>query len=284
MKGEIVTATTADQVRLHGFFRESEMPDASPTVLLVHGLSGNFYSSRLLNYCSDRCVQAGWNSLNINTRGHDLLNTVSQRGGATHIGAVFERVADCVYDLAAWVDWIENRVNGPIWLIGHSLGAIKSLYWQAHQRDSRIDQMAVLSATRLNHENLLASPKGQRFEELISLAKQKVDNNRTDEILTVDFPFPTWMAAGAYYEKYGPDSRYDWFQFVDRVELPTLFVFGQRELDNHPAFEGLASLLDDRIANLPNITSTIVDNANHFYVGQLEPAWDVIERWFRAGH
>ena len=47
------------------------------------------------------------------------------------------------------------------------------------------------------------------------------------------------MAAEAYLNKYGNASEYDWMQFIDRVDVPTQLIYGDLELAESPALEGL---------------------------------------------
>ena len=43
-----------------------------------------------------------------------------------------EIMDDCRHDLAAWLDWLRQRVGPHVGLLGHSLGAVKCLYASAH--------------------------------------------------------------------------------------------------------------------------------------------------------
>ncbi len=283
MNGEIVSVATADHVRLHGFYRaaESASRDGSPqpAVILIHGLGGNFYSSRLLNYLADSFVEHGVHSVIVNTRGHDTISTLSQSGRALTGGATYESVGDCTYDLRAWAEWIKSQTSGPVILLGHSLGAIKALYTQAEQPIDNVAALIALSATRLNHQALLDSAGGDQFRHWFALASKRVDEGRANELLSVDFPFPTWMTAGAYREKYGPKNRYDWFRFVDAIQNDSLLVFGERELSGSPAFEGLRDDLSGRLANHPSVETSIIAGANHFYVGKFAEVWETIRDW-----
>ena len=277
MACEIVSCTTEDHVRLHGRFEapEQRVPEA-PTCVLIHGLASNFYSSRFLTYLAQRLVSVGTNALVINTRGHDVVNTVSQAGSSTNLGAAYEIVSDCTKDLAAWTLWANRRVGGPVIWLGHSLGAIKALYAAARQAPAQLQKVIAFSATRLNHQSLLDSARGDRFRELYEQSLAWVEGGRGEDLMRIDFPFPTWMSARAYRLKYGPENEYDWLSFIQEIPVPVQLLFGELELERNPAFQGLADLLNSVVQSSATIESSIVQQADHFYAGQFESAWNQI--------
>ena len=57
MLGELVSITTSDRVRLDGFVSEVEPSERSQAAIIVHGLSGNFYKSRLLKHFAAELYQ-----------------------------------------------------------------------------------------------------------------------------------------------------------------------------------------------------------------------------------
>ena len=138
---ELVVATTPDFVRLHGLFQiSSQSPSHLPldAVIILHGLGGNFYSSKLNLRLADTLLELGVSIVLANTRGHDgiSMNTVS--GRAQTIGAAYEIVDDCRHDVRGWVNWLTERGYNKIGLVGHSLGAIKSLYAQAYEPQDNV--------------------------------------------------------------------------------------------------------------------------------------------------
>lgn len=282
MKGEVVWATTEDRMRLHGFLVDLTGPRelAIDGAVVSHGLGGNFYSSSLLNFLAMRFSYLGVQTVVANNRGHDFLHLASQAARSQIQGAAVEDVGDCRYDLAAWVDYLTAHCGcRKVALVGHSLGAIKSLYAEAFQKHPQVGGIVSLSATRLNHERFMAGPARDAFQASYHAASKSVAEGRPDEIKKFDFPFPTWMMAQSYLDKYGPDSRFDWASFIDRVSTPVLMTFGQRELEEHPAFEGVESLVRDVEQRQANIAFAKIDHADHFYVACFDGLWLSIENW-----
>ena len=185
MKGEIVSTQTEDKVRLHGLYCEPIVPPKTEfdSVILTHGLAGNFYSSRFLTYLSHTFLELGINVVIGNTRGHDDVNRTVRMGKSLYLGAAFEKVSDCRFDLEGWVEWLKGRGNSRVLLAGHSLGAIKSLYAHAHRPHDAVLGLIGLSATRLNYERLLESTGKELFAKTMNEAQAFVDAGDPDRII-----------------------------------------------------------------------------------------------------
>ena len=281
MYGELITTSTSDRCRLHGFLIPASGPQHPrfDAAVVTHGLGGNFYSSRLLSRLALSLSQIGIHALLANTRGHDLLNTTVLGAGTVHLGAGYERVGDCTADLNGWVDCLVKRGCERVLIVGHSLGAIKSLYSQAKQAHENVRSICALSATRLNHQQLLGSPGRDSFLQMLRTAQELVDAGKPDTLIRVTFPFATWMGASNYLEKYGPENRYDWFGFAEQITVPTLLVFGERELRDNPAFSQMEEQLQRTLPHWEHLEIQIVPNADHFYSGQSAAVASVIKEW-----
>ncbi|MEM7456633.1 MAG: hypothetical protein AAF456_19970, partial [Planctomycetota bacterium] len=139
--------------------------------------------------------------------------------------------------------------------------------------------IAALSATRLNFERLMASPGSAKFQAMISKATKLCESGKGGDLMRVEFPFPTWMTADAYLEKYGEANRYDWISFSDSIKVPTLLMFGEKELDENSAFDGMRDVVTDLATRMPNYTLNIVDGADHFYSFQYKLVRLAVEGW-----
>src|SRR5947208_281114 len=130
MSCELVSVQTADGVGLHGTLRRPATgfgaPAAFDCVVLHHGASANFYgASPLFDRLERGLVAAGSAVLRVNNRGHDIVFN----GSRGLLGSAYEIVDDCRHDLRAWTDFGENSGFRRIAHWGHSLGALKSIYY-----------------------------------------------------------------------------------------------------------------------------------------------------------
>jgi hypothetical protein len=97
--------------------------------------------------------------------------------------------------------------------------------------------------------------------------------------MRIQFPFSTLMAAQAYVDKYGPDNRFDWLGYISKIEVPSLVLFGELELDENPAFEGLREELQQKLQGHRAITWEEVPRADHFYSATVLAACDRLVSW-----
>jgi pimeloyl-ACP methyl ester carboxylesterase len=275
---------TPDGVKLHGLYQAAAgpRPTSLDAAIVLHGLSGNFYGSTLNLQLADALVALGIPVVCGNTRGHDGISSSSVGGRARTFGAAFEIVDDCRHDIAGWMDFLmSRRQHQRILLVGHSLGAIKSLYATAHQTDPAAAGVVGLSATRLSHEQFLASRGAAKFHKWFARACELVANGQGDQLMPVEFPFPTWMTAAAYRDKYGPEDRYDWVPLASRISQPVLLLFGERELRDNPAFYGLWEAAMAATGNLSNYQLQTIESADHFYAGVIQRAADAVSDWLQ---
>jgi pimeloyl-ACP methyl ester carboxylesterase len=281
LQGELVSTTTSDAVRLEGLYCPAkQIPRISIDAAVVsHGLAGNFYSSRLLLHFSQTLLNLGISVVVANNRGHDHVNATVQGGRVVTMGAAHERVSDCQFDIAAWCDFLVQRRHTDLMLLGHSLGAIKSLYAQAHLPNTHVRAVVGLSATRLNYEKFMQCPRAKNFKNWLVSSESLIAEGRGQELMNVDFPFATWITAEAYREKYGPHDKYDWMRFFDRIRVPTLLLFGEKELKENPAFDGIGDELPQLQVGWNSLTIEVVPGADHFYSARFDIASDMIVRW-----
>lgn len=281
MHCELVQTQTPDLARLHGALLHPLLPRCLnlDAAILLHGLAGNFYSSRLLQTLARQLQELGLHVLQANTRGHDGLNWTSVGGRTEAQGAAFETVDHCRHDIAGWADFLVARGCQRIALVGHSLGSIKALYAQAYQPHSAVQCIGALSASRLNYDRFLASSSQAKFKRWIELAEQHVHHEKGRQLMLVDFPFPTFIAAEAYLDKYGPNSRYDWTRFIQKIEVPILLTFGAREVETNVAFEGILTDVEQLQASCRRLQSRVILDADHFYVGRRQVVSKTICNW-----
>jgi pimeloyl-ACP methyl ester carboxylesterase len=269
---DLVRTRTPDGWFLDGALQmpESAARPALPfdAVLLIHGTGSNFYQSSLLEFLAERFRERGVATLRGNTRGHDGISTLVGERGGRRLGAAYEIVDDCRYDLAGWIEFLRDRCGSRVAIVGHSLGAVKALYATAHEPALNPALIVAVSPPRLSYEVFCGSAKSVKFLEDYRRAEALVAEGRGGAMLDVTMPLPMAIAAAGYVEKYGPDARYDFVPLLRRIKCPLLVTFGAKEVTDNVAFQGLPELVGPRAA--------IVAEADHFYAGRREELWTAI--------
>jgi dienelactone hydrolase len=254
-------------------------PSAWPVdgLCFVHGTGGNFYGSSLFDALGERCLQRGCAVLRVNTRGHDgISNAVTARGGR-RLGAAYETVDDCRHDLTAWIELLKARVGPRVGLVGHSLGAVKSLYALANEPALDVARAIAISPPRLSYSWFCSNPEGSAFLTTYHEADALMQAGRPAALLDVQLPLPFVITAAGYVEKYGPDERYNYLRFLAGVRPRVLLTLGAIEAANNVAFRGAA----DAIADLGrgNVNVATIANADHFYSAARPELIACIDDW-----
>jgi pimeloyl-ACP methyl ester carboxylesterase len=291
MLAELVRTTTADGLRLDGAFRAAGEGQVRrrPTVIVLHGVGGNFYQSSTFEPLLPKLQAAGYPTLTVNTRGHDSVFGAQLGNVRKRLGAAYEIVDDCRQDIAAWIKFLASRGHERVILLGHSLGAIKAVYAQANDKHANVVAVIAVSPPRLSytaftHAQAVAgiTQEGSHFLESMSIARQLAKEGAGDELFTAKFPFPLLITADSYIDKYGPAERYNILEFTSQLTCPTLFTYGSKELaQGGIAFAGLPELINKLPSRALREVITI-DAADHFYTGVQEQLAERVGEWLKV--
>jgi pimeloyl-ACP methyl ester carboxylesterase len=287
MNVELVRTAAADGVRLVGTLRQPAAGSAArlpvDVVIMHHGVGGNFYNEHFQDVMGDALLERGCAVLRVNNRGHDL----AYNSPAGRLGAAFEVVDDCRHDWTAWIDLAAARGYRRIGLWGHSLGAVKTIYFLATQGDARVVRAVASSPPRFSYSAYAARPDRAAFLADYERARQMLDQGAPDDLLAVDIPTSVVLAARTYVDKYGPDERYDIVRHLPGVSIPLLVTIGGEEgarpdsPDRFP-FGGLAEQVAALADRQSNLTFELIPGADHFYTGTTDALWAAVERWLES--
>jgi pimeloyl-ACP methyl ester carboxylesterase len=282
---DIVSVETKDGVKLHGSHRTPAegAPNDLPIDVLVmhHGVAGNFYGSDLFDDLSDLMVGDGIAVIRANNRGHDPVSWATGSGGRHRVGAAYELMGDSPEDWDAWIGLAVDLGYKRIGVLGHSLGATKTIYYFGNQDDERVKLAICLSPPRLSYSAFQRDADGPEFNTYVAKAKERLDADDPRGLIDAALPVPFLGSAATYYEKYGPEENVNILTHLPNVKLPLLALHGTMEpaaeLPMRGVLEELTALGDE----LPNFTYAIMAGGDHFYTGQRPLAWTVIRGWLK---
>ena len=285
MHVELVRATTPDGSTLDGALNRPAQGGTRTldldAVALIHGTGGNFYSSTFFELLATNLADCGIAALRANTRGHDGISTLVTPKGAVRHGAAYELVDDCQHDLAGWTSWLKQHVGPRVALLGHSLGAVKCLYATAQQPKLDVAAVIAISPPRLSYSWFCQSARAAEFLETYRRAEELMAQGQPGALLEVKQPLPFAITAAGYVEKYGPDERYNYLNFLAGVPCPALILFGGLEIENNMAFQQGPEEVRCLAAKKPQFAVDVVPGADHFYTGVRDQAWQRIDAWLR---
>lgn len=284
---ELVRTTTQDGLRLDGALlvpSASQPPVvAAEAFVFLHGVGGTFYGGSLFQALQTSFLDLGSAVLRVNTRGHGSVTMIATTGGAGRYGAAFEVVDQCRHDVRAWVDCLVERGYQRIGLVGHSLGAIKSVYAEALEHHPHVACVLAASPPRLSYAAFQQGPRSSEHFASLAAAREHVAAGKPGALFNATFPFPMLISAASYLDKYGPEERYNFLPYVDKLSVPTLFTYGQFELETGGvAFAGLPDAIGAVAGAAVAVQVATIPAADHFYTGKYNELAAVMAAWARA--
>jgi pimeloyl-ACP methyl ester carboxylesterase len=278
MNVDLVYVATADDVRLDGALRT---PTAGTDgrlgldlVICHHGVAGNFYNPYFFDDLGTLLLEAGCAVLRVNSRGHDQV----YRGPRGKLGAEYEVVDDCRLDWRAWLDFAAAAGYRRIGVWGHSLGAVKTIYYESVEHDTRVVCAVASSPPRFAYAAYLASEHGARFKADMDRARQLVEQGQLEAIIEAAVPLVTTFTARTYVDKYGPESPYDILARAPNSAAPLLVTLGELEIDGL-AFRDLAAQGPTLQQSAPHVSYSLVPGADHSYATRVPELWETFRGW-----
>ena len=279
---ELVRCTTPDGLKLDGAWQAARGTGSTAPVdlaICVYGVASNFYSPGLFETLADLFCERGIAALRVNTRGHDNVFATTSKSGRGWYGAAFEVVDECRHDVAGWLNWAEQAGYRKVALVGHSLGAIKALYATSHEPRESIHRVIAISPPRLSHSFFREGLDSARYFQTLTTAQELVKTGRGQELFLSGYPFPLYITGTGYIDKYGPDERYNFFRFLERIDVPVLFTYGERELEGSAAFAGIVEAIAAIAKARDNIRVTTIPRADHNYTAQHGALGEAVLNW-----
>lgn len=282
MQIDLERVQTEDGVLLHGALRRpsAASPPAAEVMIMHHGVGGNFYNQHFFDTLGDRLLEAGIAVLRVNNRGHDL----AYNSPAGRLGAAFEAVDDCRKDWQAWIDHAASLGFHRIALWGHSLGAVKTIYYLASGGDPRVVWAIATSPPQFSYSDYMSRPDAHLFKAYYDEARRLVDAGQPEAVFPVTIPTSVLLTAKTYLDKYGPEERFDIVKHLPNVRVPMLVTIGTKEgagpeSPDRFSFLGLADRVHALSNQHPRLSFAHIQDADHFYTGVTDRLWGAIDQW-----
>lgn len=277
----LVEVTTADGLLLDGVVispagAAPEIDAAEGcqgTVVWIHGWSRSFLAPTPLRV--GRALAArGVRFVGANTRGAGYgapLRTA--RGWASKLGGgVWELFSESPLDIDAWLSYAANLASGPVVLLGHSLGGLKALYFQAHAADSRVLGLCLASPPVRPH---------RPDRELVAFSRRLVAEGRGAEIVFWDGAEPG-LSAQSFLDRALIDL--DLFGFeteapaIGRVRCPVLAIYGETEQGAVAAVERIRT----SASAASRVDVHLLAGADHAYTGHEDAVAVLVAGWVES--
>lgn len=287
MNANFLRITTEDKLILQGILY---LPDTKTqrAYLHIHGMGGNFYENRFLDIMAEELTHDGYSFMSINTRGHDIIADFPVAGSEEkykRVGNAYEKFGECLLDIKPAIDYLEKEGYSEIILCGHSLGAVKVVYYMAKTQDQRIKKLILMSPPDM----VGLAEKESYHQGILEQAKKMILEGHGDELL----PIKIWdwyhLSANTYVDLNSRDYPVDIFNTYDKsrpsllreVRILTLaFLGGRDDAAILPLKEAL-EIIKNKAVNAPRFDIDIVEDAPHSYFGKEKEMTKKITDWLK---
>lgn len=292
MKGELVKVITEDGIELVGFFSEQRSDLA---VLHTHGTAGDFYTHKFIETEVDVLSTKNISFLSANNRGHDVYASVRKHTkdgvgwAGKGVGGAFETLNDSYKDIVAWIVFLKKRGVKKIILQGHSLGPVKNILY-ANKNNENIVGLVHLSPQ--NDAGLTKFTFGEeKYKQIKYQIKKAIAEGRGEELIPSELALICPMSYQTFSEYFLDDGIGNLFSYEDpdnknwwtlsSINLPQLLVFGENDGYIKPSVQTAEKVFREKVANKSLLTSKIITNANHSFVGYEKKLTDEILNWLK---
>jgi len=287
MQIEIVEMVTPNKYVHHGLWVG---PQKSKRVFInIHGLTSNLFSADKLY----PLVDAETAVLTFNNRGHDIvsklkrLNPENPKGYDSELaGTAHEVFEDCVDDLEGAVQLCHTRGVKEVYLVGHSTGCQKSIFYLSKIKNKQNVSGVVLLCPLSDYAAISLSADKDQYEKALAFSRNEVRENRPSTLLSEEYWPSELIDAQRFLSLYTPESSEETFTYshdkepkaFQSVEAPMLVVLaGKDEYCDRPT-EKLKAWFD-RSNVSSKYNSVVIETAPHNLKGSEEEVCKEIKDW-----
>ena len=250
-------------------------------VLWVHGWGANFYSPTYV-MVGRALAERGYTAITVNTRMHDIGTSAAERGGKRIRGGGYWGVtSEDARDLAAWIDFAEERGFERVVLVGHSAGWSSVAAYQAERQDPRVVGLVLASGG-------VGPPPPPPNAELLAQATRLVADGNGDDLLRLpNRSFPSFVSAATFLDTVKtPAELSDFFGLqtqnagITRIRCPILALFGTKgDVGGEAELELISSSVKRQSSGPSRVDTVMIQRADHMYAGGEAQVAQVIGEW-----
>lgn len=278
----VYTRTRDDVVNGGAYFSASPQQAQAVAVIWVHGWGTNFYYHTYT--AIGRALAArGLTTISVNTRMHDLGTSATHRRGRRVRGGGYWGIpSEQDLDIAAWVDFAEQRGHRRVVLAGHSAGWAAVAAYRVRAQDPRVAGLVLASGTA-------QAMQAPRDPALLAEARRLVEAGTGDAMIQLpNRSFPSYISAATLLDQAGtPPELLDFFGTdtegpagVTRIDCPLLAFYGTRgDVGGETDLEIVRSAPTRLSIADARIDTRLIEGADHMYTGAEDDVARVISEW-----
>ncbi len=287
MKVTTVRIYTKDNLELFGLMYE---PDQGSNKILVHvhGMAGNFYENKFLDFLANTLTANGIAFLAFNNRGceyiKDIYKVVDGWRKVVRIGDTYEKFEECVLDIESAINFVEQKGFTEIHLSGHSLGGPKVAYYVSESKDKRLKSLIFLSPA-----DMVGLAKMDRdYDADMKLAKEMIAQGKGEEIMPKLIWGESYLTANTYmdfsdekskvaiFNLYDPSDK---FSILSTISVPVITIMGKKDGALSIPVEQTMERIKIALTSSKKVETVILSDANHQYDDYQQQLADEVYKW-----
>lgn len=287
MQIEIVDVITPKNYQLRGVWVGAKKP--KKVFIFIHGLTSDLFSGKTIFGLAD-----GDNAvLSFNNRGYGIiskikhLNLNNPKGYDSVIaGTAHEIFEDCVDDIEGAVQLCHDLGAKEIYLVGHSTGCQKSIFYLSKTKNKQNVTGVVLLCPLSDYAAVPLAADKSIYERALEYSRKEVEEGRPSTLLSEEYWPSELIDVQRFLSLYTPESSEEIFTYshdkepkaLQSVDAPMLVLLaGSDEYCDRPT-EKLRAWFDRSIVS-SKYKSVIVENALHNLKGSEEAVCKEVKDW-----
>ncbi len=263
MNFEFVETMTEQNITLFGCLSKK---NNKRCILYIPGLTGNFFESKFPRGIGKVSVEQGYDFLFSHNQGSFQIIEfpfLREDGKLKSItkGATYENFEDCVYDIDAWLQYLDKLGYEEIVVLCHSMGCNKIVYYLNQKNNSKISKVILLAPQDNANFSKLDMHKG-----LLEEAEENIKNGNSEKILSKKFLGFCFMSSETYYQEITNKNVNNIpyktlngdFSLISTIDKPIYIIIGSDDIGKK-GNEYMKKVID----NCQNAEYDILADANH---------------------
>lgn len=286
---KLVHKYTKDGLNLLGGHWE---PSSKETcIVLIHGMYDNIIENCFAQQVGRDLAAAGYGFIFCHTRGYGVINSIIVKNPATGkrenkiIGSTYEKFAESIYDVEAWIEKAKELGYKKVILASHSMGGCKNLHYISTKGDAGIEKFLFISIP--DAVGYFNNYEVNRLKE----AKDLVEKGRGKELLSEKivggiFPISArtmcGFRRGSSIDRFPIMDNPDDFGILSKIEKPVCMILAEHDsVIVKSAKEDLA-LVKSKMKNCSNFYTDIVEGATHRFINKEKQLSVKILAWLKS--
>ncbi len=260
-------------------------------IIFIHGLTSSAFNTDIAR----ACVGVDTASITFNNRGNGVITKLkrkvdTKKGTKSYPGGTAHEVfAESVDDIQGVIDMVKSRGVKEIYLMGHSTGCQKSVFYMSRSGADTAVKGIILLAPMSDYADAYAFDTGGRLKKATQTAEKMVKEGKEHDLLP-DHLWSMPIDAQRFLSLYTPNSKEEIFCYAQegknpaslrKVQVPMhVFLAGDDEHRDRP-IEEIAAWFEGVFSEGEDCYVEIIQGVLHNFGGAYDTVGRSVHDWIR---